>query len=343
MKLKAKIPYILIAFSLFSIFLLCLARIFPSTASEINRIICTPVRNLLSILTSPLPFSVFEMFILISPILIILAIRYVIHGNKDFGKRFFSIIALISLFPTLYILTLGISYKAAIAFNEYESRADIGEIVCVANILTAEISEMDEAGKDVPTLSEIADDLSESYSRILHAYGTKDVYLPKPKPLILSSLMSKLGILALYSFPTGEVNINTDIPAYMIPFTLAHEYAHKVGAAGEAEANFLAFLACRASDSAYIRYSGNLSVLEYFLNDIAQNNGQMYKEVYKTLPPSALSDISLYREYYEKNSGSLLFSASDKINSAHLNTWDPNGSSSYSKVTVYVTHYLIYA
>jgi hypothetical protein len=243
----------------------------------------------------------------------------------------------------LYVLTLGISYKSSVGFNEYKGRADVEDIVCAANILTAEIGEMYEARKDVPTLPEIAEKLSESYNKILHACGVKDVYLPKPKPLILSSLMNRLGILALYSFPTGEVNVNKDIPEYMIPFTLAHEYAHTLGAAGEAEANFLAFLACRASDSAYIRYSGNLSVLEYFLNDIAQNDRQMYKEVYKNLPSFALSDISLYREYYKKYSSSLLFGASDKINSAHLNTWDPNGSSSYSMVTVYVTHYLISA
>lgn len=341
MKLKEKIPYIFLIILALSLLLFCLSSAFSATTSIINRTVCTPLRNTLSYFTSPFPFSVFEALVIFSPILIFLSVIYILRGREDFRKRFFLLIGILSLFPSLYILTLGISYKSTAISEKYgNGPAESSEIFQATKMLVYDINELGDVSKDSPTLAEIAEDLSKSYDKILHGYGLEDVFLPKPKPLLSSPLMSRLGILALYSFPTGEVNLNTDIPEYMIPFTLAHEYAHTLGAASEADANFLAYIACTCVENPYIRYSGTLSILEYFLADISRYNKEIYSEVYKEIPPFAIFDISLYRKYYNKYKDTFLFTASDKINSAHLDAWDPHGALSYSAVTVYVTHYL---
>src|SRR5262249_4322454 len=46
------------------------------------------------------------------------------------------------------------------------------------------------------------------------------------------------------------------------PFVVAHEWAHLAGYADEAEANFVAYLACRHGDAA-ARYSAALIMIEY--------------------------------------------------------------------------------
>lgn len=59
-----------------------------------------------------------------------------------------------------------------------------------------------------------------------------------------------------------EVIINPDTLSFERPFVLAHEWAHLAGYANEAEANFVAWLACTQGD-AKARYSGWLTIYEH--------------------------------------------------------------------------------
>ena len=127
------------------------------------------------------------------------------------------------------------------------------------------------------------------------------------------------------------------------PFTVAHEYAHLLGAASEAEANFLAYLACEASENQYIYYSGSLSALEYLLSDIRKIDVEMYTEVYKTLPQNAKDDLEASRIFFERYKGSFLYRMADRLNSAHLEISDSHGAYSYSVFSRYVTHHLLSA
>ncbi len=59
-----------------------------------------------------------------------------------------------------------------------------------------------------------------------------------------------------------EVIINPDTLPFERPFVLAHEWAHLAGYANEAEANFVAWLACTQGD-ATARYSAWLTIYEH--------------------------------------------------------------------------------
>ena len=59
-----------------------------------------------------------------------------------------------------------------------------------------------------------------------------------------------------------EIILNPDTLPFERPFVLAHEWAHLAGYANEAEANFVAWLACSHGD-ATARYSGWLAVFEH--------------------------------------------------------------------------------
>ena len=59
-----------------------------------------------------------------------------------------------------------------------------------------------------------------------------------------------------------EVIINPDTMPFERPFVLTHEWAHLAGYANEAEANFVAWLACTQGD-AMARYSGWLAIFEH--------------------------------------------------------------------------------
>jgi hypothetical protein len=59
-----------------------------------------------------------------------------------------------------------------------------------------------------------------------------------------------------------EVILNPDTLPFERPFVLTHEWAHLAGYANEAEANFVAWLACTQGD-AMARYSGWLAIFEH--------------------------------------------------------------------------------
>ena len=95
-----------------------------------------------------------------------------------------------------------------------------------------------------------------SHDFIAHSPG-------RVKPVLVSEVMSYMHITGVYSFFTGEANLNVGFPDYTLPYTAAHEMAHQRGIAREDEANFIAFLVCIGSEDPYIRYSGYLNVYEY--------------------------------------------------------------------------------
>jgi hypothetical protein len=152
--------------------------------------------------------------------------------------------------------------------------------------------------------------------------------------------MSRGGILALYSPFTGEVNINLQIPDYMIPFTAAHEWAHSLGIASEAEANFYAFLSCAKSKNDYIRYSGTVCALEYILTDLSASNKKTYLNIWESVPESVKDCINAYKAYAKKYQSYALYSITDGANSAHHDMWDKNGKASYSATSALLVDYI---
>ena len=85
----------------------------------------------------------------------------------------------------------------------------------------------------------------------------RPLYSP-PKPVLASKLMSYANIGGMFFPFTMESNINVDNPFSTVPWTMAHELAHQCGFMREDEANFIAYLACKESDDALMRYSGLL-------------------------------------------------------------------------------------
>lgn len=85
----------------------------------------------------------------------------------------------------------------------------------------------------------------------------------RPKPALLSALLARLGIVGIYVPFTAEPLVNTTVPDPELPFAAAHELAHLRGLAREDEANFAAWLACRAHPDPAFRYAGALAASLY--------------------------------------------------------------------------------
>ena len=181
-------------------------------------------------------------------------------------------------------------------------------------------------------ISEMNEKLMASYDKVSKKHTFLQSFHSEVKPVLFSEAMSYTHITGVYSFFTGEANINVDFPDYTIPYTAAHELAHQRGIAREDEANFIAFLVCISSDDAYIRYSGYLNLYEYVANALAGADKTLYQKARASLEPLVKKEMQAYAVFFKKYQHSKVSEVSEKVNNSYLQVQGTVGTKSYGMV-----------
>lgn len=315
-------------------------------ADVINNTISAAARFLLSTLTHILPFSLFELLVILSPLILVLVVVIAVKradNGADMIRGAFTLFAILSLIFTSYIFTLGVGYHtAALAEKiEIDESADlsaeelyytISEVIDGVNLYAGNL-ELKGGETVMPyTTTEMSSKLISAYDKMNEKYSLVVNYHSRIKPVYFSNVMSDLGITGIYSFFTGEANVNVEYPDYYIPFTAAHELAHQRGISRENEANFVAFLVCISSDDEYIRYSGYLNMYEYLASALYRTDPQLYYEALSGLSDVAISDMKAANEVYKKHKDSPIGKINDRLNDAYLKANGTEGIVSYGYV-----------
>jgi hypothetical protein len=161
----------------------------------------------------------------------------------------------------------------------------------------------------------------------------------KAKPVILSRAMTSLEILGIYSYFTGESNVNVYYPDYTAPFTTAHELAHQRGIARENEANFIAFAVCIRADNPYVRYSGYMNMFEYVASALARTDRELLLSVYEDIDERLLTELRAYSAFCADNKNEFWGTVSDKVNDTYLKSQGTEGIVSYGLVVELCVRY----
>ena len=182
-------------------------------------------------------------------------------------------------------------------------------------------------------------DLREMNKKLIKAFDDycKDNYFinnfySQIKPVMHSEAMSYTHITGVYTFFTGEANINVNFPDYTIPYTAAHELAHQRGIAREDEANLIAFLVSIRSDDDYILYCAYLNMYEYIASALYKADKELYKEAVSTLDIRVRRELSAYSKFFNKYRESTASKVSDKVNDTYLKAQGTVGKKSYGMV-----------
>lgn len=313
-----------------------------AVADFVNSTVSVAIRFLLSCITYVLPFSFFELLLIISPVILIVAI-YLLLDSTERVKSTVSLIALISLIFTVYIYTLGMGYRTTPIAERtgIDARADIS-----VNELTGAIYEvLDGMAEELPeiaftdgetrmpySMDELSEKLVRAYDSMNSDYSLLTNYTSRVKAVRNSSVMSDFRIGGIYTFFTGEANVNVEYPDYSLPFTSAHEMAHQRGISREDEASFVAFLVCISSDDPYIRYSGYLNMFEYLVTALYPVDKDLYSDLLEMLPKEAISDIRASNAVYIKHMDSPLGKLNERLNDAYLKANGTEGVISYNYV-----------
>ena len=305
--------------------------------------------------TNILPFSFAELLILLIPIILFLSIWYLLkyrcNSLKSSLVSIVCVLSIASLFLSSFILCFGVGYRGSSLDKKIDITPEpIGaeELYGSAIYLIEKINQLsedinyreDDFSKMPYSFNEMNRKLLEAYEKYCENNHYVYNYNTRLKPVMLSEAMSYTHITGVYTFFTGEANINVDFPDYTIPYTAAHELAHQRGICPEDEANMVAFLVCIESDDPYIQYSAYLNVYEYVASALYKADKDLYREARAKLLNEVREEQVAYSNFFDKYEKSVASQVSGVVNDVYLKAQGTPGKKSYGMVVDLTVAYL---
>lgn len=261
--------------------------------------------GLLSAASSALPFSLSE----ISLYTFIVSLCAIIGSNlkpKLWKDGFRKILLLVAIVISWFYLGWGYNYFRQPLDAQLGLPGQETEISITAfreNLLWC-LNSANAHWRVIPSwsLPELDKKIEQSYQRVL-----SDLNLPmapgkrRPKHLLIPAVLNYTLTSGIFGPFFHEVHLNSELLPIELPFVLAHEKAHQMGFAREAEANFLAALVCFASADSSLQYSGYFSLLGSFLtraSAVVETDS-----LRQLLRPEVRADFRAVRQRYQKYMG----------------------------------------
>lgn len=196
--------------------------------------------------------------------------------------------------------------------------------------------ERDEAGDVIlPELGAMSDEAVAAYGRLAEYDERFALSIDRVKPLLGSKAFAYMGTTGVFVCLTGEAGVSTETFVLSQPFTICHELGHSLAVAREDEANYLGFLACRASGSELFRYSGYYSAFIYCYNALYAESPSAARSLWARCSEEMTHDCDVHVEHNRQYEGKVQ-EAAQAVNDAYLKTFDEAGVKSYGLVVDYL-------
>lgn len=154
----------------------------------------------------------------------------------------------------------------------------------------------------------------------------------QPQYLMTSTAFCYMGITGIFIPYTFEANVNSRTPDCSLPHTMMHEMAHQQGFPREDEANFVAFLACRAHDDVDFQYSGYYVAYIYSINALYSHNADLAWEIHATVDGEYHRDSSASNAFWNQFEGPVEEIATSVNNSYLQANGQDDGVHSYGRM-----------
>ncbi len=342
--LWSKISLILALVSIILYIFICL---FPNFADFFNINISGALRFIFAQITNIFPFSVAEAAIILIPVILFLSIWYIwkyrCNTTKSTLVTIVCIFSIASMFLSSFILVFSAGYrghKLDEKLELYAGPVSKQDLYSSAELLIDEINALvpnieystDNFSKMPYSFKDMNNKLIQAYDKFSKKYTFINNFYSRLKPVLLSEAMSYAHITGVYTFFTGESNLNVRFPDYTIPYTAAHELAHQRGIAREDEANMIAFLVCMESDDTYIRYCAYLNMYEYVANALYKADKNLFREADAKLDRKVYDEQVAYSKFFDKYEKSVTSQISGTVNDVYLQSQGTQGRVSYGMV-----------
>lgn len=279
------------------------------------------VAFLLSFLSKWVSFSMDDAFYALLAVFLVVLIFLVIFRRIKFGRFILIVVQTLAVCYVLFYLFWGFNYYRT-GINErlgiLKSKPDTVQFVRVLESLIAQTN-ASYCSFDSISKSEIASQVEASYKKNASFLKVKYPQGKRvPKPITFSNFFAKAGIAGYYGPFFSEVHLNDSLLMIEYPQVLAHESAHQFGITSEAEANFYAWLVCVKSDSKHLRYSANISMLNYFLSQ--GKRLRKFQDLVRQIDKPVIDDIRKVQKHWANMRNEKIDKAAGKVNDVYLKT-----------------------
>jgi len=319
----------------------------PAFADFFNTAVSQPLRAFTASVSSVFPFSLAEFIVLSSPLIavciVVTAVRKASRGNRYFIRTVAGIISIALLLYAMFVFCFGAGYRTPSISSKLNLDREKVTAEQLSDTMNLVIDRLNELADDViyilgkgsvrPWSHDEATALClESYEKLAGEYDFLPVLKAPVKQIVSSPFMTYTHISGVYTFFTGESNLNTNYPYFVNVFTMAHEMAHQRGIARENEANFLAYLVCISSDDPYMQYAGYLSMYDYLASPLYSASPSLYSKAVKRLDKRVRYDLNCYSEFFDKYRDNVAAEVSNTVNNTYLVLQGTEGAKSYGMV-----------
>ena len=155
---------------------------------------------------------------------------------------------------------------------------------------------------------------------------------PLAKSSLLNPLLNHIGTAGYYNPFTGEAQLNNQMPVFIRPFVACHEMAHQMGIGAEDEANFVGFIAGKASDSNLLKYSSYYLGVQEFMAEVWRTDTIAFRRMKQKISPAVIKDLETEKVYWMKYQGT-----SAKLSSIFYDNYlkankQPDGLKTYNRM-----------
>lgn len=208
-----------------------------------------------------------------------------------------------------------------------------------ANALASRVNRDSSGNVQFASFETLADKAGEGFQTLTYQYHYPifaGCTLPV-KQLGWADMYTSMGITGFTFGLTGEACVNPQIPDVTLPFTMAHEMAHRMCIASERDANFAAFLACSVHSDLEFQYSAYFMAYRYCYNALASVRSSeaaaAAARVKNGVSDTLQQDMNYYSSFFNSKKDDAATSLANTVNDTYLKTsGDSGGISSYSQV-----------
>ena len=307
------------------------------------------VQSFLAQWSSGVDFLVWQLLAVVAVVLVLAALVLVIVFRRSVISWAGWVLAGVSMIYLVHTLMFGLNYHAGPLANDI--RLEVAQYTLdelkeatvyyrdQANTF-AELVKRDQQGNvDFADFDTLADQAGEGFRYLTYerSYSVFAGSTLPVKKLGLADLYTSMGITGFTAGITGEAAVNPQIPDVALPFTMAHEMAHRMCIASERDANFAAFLVCSSHTSLEYQYSAYFMAYRYCYNALAnistQASASATSEVSSGVSMLLQRDLAYYNTFFNSHRDEAATRLADTVNDTYLRTsGDKAGLASYGQV-----------
>ena len=300
----------------------------------------------LAAVTGLFPFSVFELLVVLAALWAVYTFIRVLIRRHGLVRWASGVLLGVSVCLFAFVALWGLNHfgpelseKIGLEVTEYSKEELIAAseyYLAHANALSEQMPHAADGTTLFSDFASLSKQAGEGYETLGKTYEVFTGSTVPVKRLLSGRLFSYMGVTGIFVCLTGESNVNPETYAASLPSTMCHEIGHRMGCAGEDEANFCAFLACQANDSAEFQYSGYYSAFIRCYNSLYKVDREAAAALWNAASPYIQADIRAANAHYAQFEGKVQ-QAAQTVNDTYLKAFSEElGVQSYGAVTDYL-------